>query len=128
VEHFVKHQVPILPVHDVQATLDYYRDHLGCQVAWKWEEGYGAVYCGDDEVHFDRCDGPVHPQTLYWFVEDAEAVYQEFIRNAVAIVEPLESRAWGMKEFVARDLNGHLLRVGHGERTVDEIPSFSKPG
>jgi uncharacterized glyoxalase superfamily protein PhnB len=125
--HFVRHQVPILMVANVQDTLEYYRDRLRGQIAWKWEESYGSVYCGECEIHFALADGPVAPQMLYWFVEDVDEVYRDLSQAEVAIAERLGSRPWGMKEFAFRDNNGHLIRVGRGEKPVAEIPQFTRP-
>jgi catechol 2,3-dioxygenase-like lactoylglutathione lyase family enzyme len=76
---------PTLPVRDVHASLAWYRDALGCRIAWVWDDG--------------RLRG-------------------------VTIAEPLEYRPWGMREFAVRDPDGHVLRFGHGEKTVAEIPRF----
>ena len=56
--------VPIVPVTDVARAQAWYRDVLGCEVAWTWQDGFGCVS------------------------------------------------------------DGHLLRFGHGERTIDQIPQF----
>ncbi len=46
--------------------------------------------------------------TLYINVEDVEAYYHALQEN-VAIVKPLETTWYGMREFYIRDCNGYIL-------------------
>jgi hypothetical protein len=32
-----------------------------------------------------------------------------------------------MRELTVKDLDGHLLRIGRGEKDVDEVPGFTVP-
>jgi catechol 2,3-dioxygenase-like lactoylglutathione lyase family enzyme len=116
---------PQLPVADVPGTLAWYRDVLGCRIAWVWNDGgYGAVYSGATELFFARVEGPPAEACCYIRVPDAEAVHTRCLEQGVEIIEPLGSRPWGMREFAIRDPNGHRLRFGHGEKTIAEIPQF----
>jgi catechol 2,3-dioxygenase-like lactoylglutathione lyase family enzyme len=116
---------PQLPVTDVPRALAWYRDVLGCRIAWVWDDAaYGAVYNGDAELFFSRVDGPPPEACCYVRVPDADALHARCRERGVEIVEPLGSRPWGMREFTIRDLNGHRVRFGHGERTIAEIPRF----
>lgn len=122
---YIKHQAPILPVHDLGKTLDYYRDRLGFEVAWVWEEDYASVVNREIEIHFTKSD-TVTPHSIYLFVENAGEVYEFLREQQVEIADPLTSKPWGMKEFTIRDINGHLFRIGHGEKSIDEIDSFNR--
>ncbi len=66
----------------------------------------------------------VTPQLPVVDVGRAQAWYRE---RGAEIVEPLESKPWGMREFSIRDLDGHFLRFGRGEKDIDEIPEFTVP-
>lgn len=118
--------IPELPVADVVKTQEYYRDRLGFQIAWIWEDSYGAVTNGDTELFFIKAEGAVSPATCYILVDDADAVYALYRENGVEVVEEIESTPWGMREFTIQDLNGHRFRVGHGEKDVDEIEGFNR--
>ena len=61
----------------------------------------------------------------YVRVADADRLHGLYRERGVAIVEPLESKPWGMREFAVADPDGHMLRFGHGEKTVLEIPRFT---
>jgi uncharacterized glyoxalase superfamily protein PhnB len=118
---------PQLPVADVARAQAWYRDVLGCQIAWSWGDGYGAVFNEDVRIFFSRADRPQPGSCVCILVEDADALYAEYRARGVEIVEPLESKPWGMREFTVKDLDGHFIRIGRGEKTVDEIPEFTVP-
>lgn len=122
---YIQHQVPALPVKDIKVSLEYYRDILGFDIGWIWKNSYASVFNGEIEIHFDKQD-IISPQTIHFFVEDADKVF-EFLKNQkVDIIKDVESTPWGMREFSIREINGHILRIGHGEKTTDQIGSFRK--
>ena len=116
--------VPELPVADVAAAQAYYRDMLGFRTDWIWDDDFGSVSNGEARIFFARKAIPVSGFTLYLFVEDADAVYDACTSTGAEVVEPIASMPWGMREFVVRDINGHLLRIGHGEESIPEIERF----
>jgi predicted enzyme related to lactoylglutathione lyase len=115
-----------LAVADVARAQAYYRDVLGCQIAWSWGNGYGAVFNGDTRIFFSREDKP-QPSCLCVFVDDADALCAQYQQRGAEIVEPIESKPWGMREFMLKDRDGNCLRIGRGEKTIDEIPGFTIP-
>jgi uncharacterized glyoxalase superfamily protein PhnB len=118
---------PQLPVADVARVQAYYRDVLGCRIAWTWGNGYGAVLNDEVRIFFSREDKPQAGSWMCIFVEDADALYAQYRARGAEIVEPIESKPWGMREFTVKDLDGHFLRIGRGEKGVDEIPEFTVP-
>jgi catechol 2,3-dioxygenase-like lactoylglutathione lyase family enzyme len=106
-------QVPILPVYRMDDSLAFYRDVLGFEVAWIWEDhGYAAVRCGEIEFHLDVQDSfATYRAHSYLFVDQAEEIYADYQNKGVDIVRQLEQKPWGVKEFTFRDPNGHLFRV-----------------
>jgi uncharacterized glyoxalase superfamily protein PhnB len=117
---------PILPVRDVHAALAWYRDALGCEIAWVWDDGrFAAVFHGDVvQIYFTRVERAVTPAMFYVHVDDADRLHALYRERGVAVVEPLESKPWGMREFAVRDPDGHVLRLGHGEKPIAEISRF----
>lgn len=112
---YVQCQIPILPVKHFKKSVEYYRDVLGFQVAWIWDEdGYGAVQCGDIEIHLDQTDSfsPYRAHS-YLFVESADEIYSLYKKRGVEIVDEIESKPWGVREFTFRDVNGHMFRIAH---------------
>lgn len=113
---------PQLPVPDVREAQAYYRDVLGCKIAWIYEEDYGAVYHGATEIFFSRSDGPIAPVWNFVRVENADAALAALRERGAAIVEEIASRPWGMREFTIEDNNGHRFRIGHSEGPISASP------
>lgn len=109
---------PQLPVRDVRAAQRFYRDVLGCRIAWVYEEEYGCVYHGPTEIFLSLADAPFEPVTIFVRVEDADALLATYRDRGARIVEDIASHPWGMREFTVEDPDGHRLRIGHSEGPV----------
>jgi hypothetical protein len=115
--------VPILPSRDLHDTLAFY-ERLGFENRGappeQWD--YLIIGRGGAELHFYR-DEDVDPLTTssscYVFVDDADALYDEWERAGVPYDEPTGSRLvapvdtdYRMREFAVVDRSGNLVRVG----------------
>ena len=109
---------PQLPVRNVRETQAYYRDVLGCKIAWIYEEEYGAVYNGRTEIFFSQTDEPFEPSWQFVRVENADETLRVLRERGAVVVDEIESKPWGMREFTIEDLNGHRFRIGHSEGPV----------
>ena len=107
--------VPQLPVADVTAAQAWYRDVLGLEIAWTRGESFGAVRSRNVELFLAKSDAR-SPATFCVLVDDADFAYALCRERNVAIAEPISSTPWGTREFALRDLDGHLLRIGHSIR------------
>ena len=110
---------PQLPVPDVREAQIYYRDVLGCKIAWIYQEQYGAVYNGRTEIFFTRETGPIAPSWHFIRVENADSALADLRERGANIVEEIASHPWGMREFTIEDLNGHYFRIGHSQGAVE---------
>lgn len=114
------HLAPVLPVDNIGETTAFYRDKLGFDVAFTWgDPPYYAVVKRDESVgiHFsEREDTTVMMPAcmVYIFVNDVDAVYEEYLKNGLDIFSPPENQDYGMREFELKDLNGHFLIFGQG--------------
>lgn len=113
-----------LPVSDVKATQQYYRDVLGCEIAWLWQDSYGAVFNGKTCVYFCKEEEPVRGMVLVVGVEDADRAYEAFKGRGAKVVSELDDKPWGVREFTVEDPNGHRLRFSHGLESTREIADF----
>jgi uncharacterized glyoxalase superfamily protein PhnB len=116
---YIQCQVAVLPVKNVGEAIAYYRDMLGFEEAWVWEDGgYAAVRCGAIELHLDlQTSFAAYRAHSYWFVQNADELYSSFKGRGVEIVHELEAKPWGVKEFTFQDLNGHRFRIAqHTEK------------
>jgi catechol 2,3-dioxygenase-like lactoylglutathione lyase family enzyme len=119
--------VPELPVADLGEALNWFRDTLGFETAWVWQDSFAAVRCGQVQLYLRKTESPAAPVRCYLHVRDADRLYARCKEASVRIVDELESKPWGAREFAVENSDGHILRIGHGESRVDEISEF-KPG
>ncbi|WP_421724512.1 VOC family protein [Bauldia sp.] len=105
---------PELPVPDVAAAQDYYRERMGFRVEWHNKEGgIGAVSHGDCAIFFRETKGDIHPGTFWIFTENVDDAFLELGRLGADIVEPIDNKPWGMRQFTVRDLCGNVFYFHH---------------
>lgn len=100
--------VPELPVIDVERAQQHYRDALGFEIAWLEPDGYmGAVSRGTCAIFFRRTSPPFQPAVHWVFAEKVDATYEELKSLGANIVDPLEKKPWGLRQFTVEDLDGN---------------------
>ena len=108
--------VPELPVVDVERAQEHYRDTLGCEIAWlddsKWIGAVSHVDMGP--IFFRKRQSSFEPAVHWVFAEDIDASYKELQSLGANIVDPLETKPWGMRQFTVQDLDGNLFYFHHG--------------
>jgi uncharacterized glyoxalase superfamily protein PhnB len=108
--------VPMLTVTDIAATVAFYRQFLGFEVANEME-AWAAVGRDGVEVMFALPNAHVpfeKPQltgSLYFRVDDVDAMWIA-VKDKASIVYPLEDFDYGMREFAILDINGYCLQFG----------------
>jgi len=106
--------VPELPVADVERAQQHYRDVLGFEIGWLYpDKQIGAVTRGGATIFFRKRTLPFEPAIHWVFAEDVEAYYEELSSSGADIVEPLERKPWGLRQFTVRDLDGNLFYFHH---------------
>ena len=107
--------VPELPVTDVERAQQHYRDALGFEIGWLYpDKGIGAVSRADmGPIFFRKRKLPFEPAVHWVFAEDIDASYQELKASGANIVEPLEKKPWGLRQFAVQDLDGNLFYFHH---------------
>ncbi len=106
--------VPELPVADVARAQQHYRDTLGFEVGWLYpDKEIGAVSRGDVVIFFRRRRPPFEPAVHWVFAEDIDASYRELKASGANIVDPLEKKPWGLRQFTVADLDGNRFHFHH---------------
>jgi uncharacterized glyoxalase superfamily protein PhnB len=106
---------PHLPVKDVEETVKWYKENLGFEEEWFYGDPVTDGGCRRDEMRVLFGIGSSPYQTprdlsLILFVDNVEEVYAEIQERGLAIVSPLKTYDYGIKEFSIIDCNGYLLR------------------
>jgi catechol 2,3-dioxygenase-like lactoylglutathione lyase family enzyme len=100
--------VPELPVADVEKAQQYYRDFLGFEIGWLYPGNeIGAVSRGEVAIFFRRRQKPFEPAVHWIFASAIDATYEELQASGAKIVEPLEKKPWGLRQFTVEDLDGN---------------------
>jgi uncharacterized glyoxalase superfamily protein PhnB len=102
---------PILRVADFDASVSYYVDALGFELAWQAGH-FGCVR--RDHVALFLCEGSQgQPGTwLYIGVSDADALHAELLERGARIRHEPRNFPWGSRELHVFDPDGHVLRFG----------------
>jgi len=110
----ISQPVPELPVADVERAQQHYRDALGFEVGWLYPgKDIGAVSRGDVVIFFRRRKPPFEPAVHWVFAEDIDASYRELKSSGANIVEPLETKPWGLRQFTVADVDGNRFYFHH---------------
>jgi predicted enzyme related to lactoylglutathione lyase len=110
----IGHPVPELPVADVERAQQHYRDALGFEIGWLYPgKEIGAVLRENATIFFRKRKPPFEPAVHWVFAEDIDATYQELQSLGANIVDPLEKKPWGLRQFTVQDLDGNLFYFHH---------------
>ena len=113
---------PVFFVKDVLQAGAFYQEKLGFKFEQYW--GEPPRFCMPTRdgltVMLQQVDAEKvqpHGLTGYWdayfWVYDAESLFQEFKSKGVEIeCEPVIKELYSMKEFIIKDIDGHLLAFG----------------
>ena len=106
--------VPELPVADVERAQEYYRDVLGFAIGWLYPgKEIGSVSRGNAAIFFRKRVPPFEPAVHWIFAEDLDASYDRLRSLGAKIVEPLERKPWGLRQFTVEDLDGNRFYFHH---------------
>ena len=105
--------VPELPVRDVERAQQHYRDALGFEIRWLHEGEIGAVSRGEVAIFFRKSTRPFAAVVHWVFADDIDATYKELQSLGANIVEPLEQKPWGLRQFTVEDIDGHRFYFHH---------------
>jgi uncharacterized glyoxalase superfamily protein PhnB len=113
--NMIRRPVPELPVADVERAQQHYRDVLGFEIGWLYPgKGIGSVSRADmGPIFFRKKEPPFEPAVHWVFAEDIDMSYQELKASGANIVDPLERKPWGLRQFTVQDLDGNLFYFHH---------------
>ena len=113
--------VPELPVVDVERAQQHYRDALGFEIGWLYpDKGIGAVMRPNMTIFFRKRQPPFEPAIHWMFAPDIDASYEELKSLGADIVDPLETKPWGIRQFTVKPLL-YPSRLGSSSAIPTEI-------
>jgi len=109
----------VLAVPDLSTTAAYFRDALGFHLAWPEGGDWQLAARGAVRVMLGHCPDAMLPSALgdhgyfgYLNVDDADALYAEFVSAGALILQPPADRPHGMREFTVATPDGHRMMIG----------------
>jgi len=107
---------PKLPMKDLAETKDYYINKLGFHILGEFDN-YLIVSKDQVQIHFfthKDLDPKVNYSQVYIRTNAIDKLYQMFLDNGISIHSngPLETKAWGQREFALLDPCNNLLTFG----------------
>jgi catechol 2,3-dioxygenase-like lactoylglutathione lyase family enzyme len=114
---------PQFLVLDLQAACAFYVEKLGFRVAFTYGGFYAGVERDGMTIHLKLSDEPDLSRQakqrdehldVYITVDDVASLYAEYQRRDVMFAQPLDTKPWGMREFVVWDNSGFILHFGQG--------------
>lgn len=105
---------PILYVKDMADSMNYYVNVLGFKQDWVWDDPPTFASVSRDHVEIFLSEGG-QGQPGTWmsiFVQDVDALYEEYKASGAVIRQPPTNYPWGIREMNIEDPNGHRLRMG----------------
>ena len=109
---------PKLPMRNKTVTKDFYVNKLGFQNVGNLDyDGYLMVKKDNVEIHFfefKEIDPKENYSGIYIRTDNINNLYQFLLDNKVSIHPngPLETKAWGQREFSLLDPDNNLLTFG----------------
>ncbi|HEX2202680.1 MAG TPA: VOC family protein [Longimicrobium sp.] len=106
---------PALPVGDVLAAADFYTSKLGFTLGFTWGEPptMAGVTLGDVQLFLERGTPSPAGVSVMFLMDDADELYAFHQASGVEVVEPIDDREYGIRDYAVRDLNGYVLGFGH---------------
>jgi catechol 2,3-dioxygenase-like lactoylglutathione lyase family enzyme len=124
---------PQLRTTDLDASIRFYVEKLGFTLGFRWSDFYAGICAGPAEFHLKRVDAR-DPSidyvaagdhvTLYFQVDDLDALADSLASRGVALLAGPVERPWGTRELILRDDQGHTLYFG--EALVRPAPQASR--
>lgn len=113
----LSHFSPVLPVKDVLETLAWYKENLGFETDFKWEDPptYAVMSRDEIKIHLTQKVDDFEPSkvhtAIYIFTHDVDVLFTEFKRKGL-VSGQLSTADYGMRDFDLVDLNGFRLCFG----------------
>jgi len=96
---------PELPAYDLEASLDYYQQKLGFQIAMAMHDrGYVVIERDDIAIHLFEDKAHSHsPVDIHIFTTKIEDLYAELQQRGSQFSQEIVRKPWGNRDFRLRD-------------------------
>jgi uncharacterized glyoxalase superfamily protein PhnB len=101
-------------VGDVAAAIDFYTTRLGFVNSFTYGDPptIAGVNLGNVQMFLEKGVSAPQGASLYFVVGNADELYEFHRASGVEIVEPIDDREYGLRDYRVSDLNGYHLTFG----------------
>jgi catechol 2,3-dioxygenase-like lactoylglutathione lyase family enzyme len=113
--------IPQIRTTDLAESIRFYTTKVGLTLEFQYEDFYAGIRAGRQLFHLklvDEKDPSIEDVDhgdhfhLYFETDDAAATAELLKRNGVQLVKDVHETAWGTRELVIKDDQGHTLYFG----------------
>ena len=114
---------PMFPVKNVVKTMSFYKEELGFDemIVWGDPPFYSIVRRGEVYIDFIESQSNSGDEGdmggAYIQVDNVDEIYEELVAKNVKLLGKPENKAYGMRDFIALDVDGHRLCIGCAIKT-----------
>ena len=110
--------IPQLIVDDLEVAMAYYRDRLGFDVDFVYDEFYASVSRNGFAIHLKRAPKLEGERTYkkahehldaFFRVSGVRELFGELQAKGAAVTQPLTEQPWSCIEFYVEDPDGNIL-------------------
>ncbi len=104
----------VFQVADIEAALKHYKEVFGFEEEFRYGE-YAGVRLGEFGLHLSGQNAhhrPVGGGNVYVFCDEVDSYYTELKRKGARLKSEPKDYPYGMRDFVALDLDGNHLGFG----------------
>ena len=114
---------PMIYTTDIEKSINFYRDVLGFEIEEFYPHAENPTWVcfriGNDRFGigktFSDMNHKLHPRGVdgsgvqfYIRVDDVDRLYNE-LKSELEIIDDIENKSWGDREFTFKDPNGYLI-------------------
>ena len=106
--------MPCFAVRDLEKAIGYYVESLGFKVSFRNGNVFAIVTRNQVEIglSLDRSGDQAGRGGCYVKLQGVDSLHEELGSRGIHMVHELKTEAYGMREFMIRDLDGNTLNFG----------------
>src|SRR5277367_1215217 len=103
-----------LPVSNLETAIEFYVTKLGFRLGFTWGEPafFAGVLLGQVEIFLREAAPGPNDGAVIFSVGDVDALYAFHRANGVEVVEEIDDRNYGIRDYAVKDLYGYRLVFG----------------
>ena len=105
----------VLPVSNIDDSIEFFTGAMGFKEKFRFGE-YAGLERENCLLHLSHESNPntgaPGSATVYLFCDDVDGIYNELVSRGVTVTSEPEDYSYGMRDFVAVDIDGNRFTFG----------------